>query len=74
MQNTKILLVDDDAEDRAIIMDAIYQWIVQKWIYPGELIIVAIVLALVPYLLIRGPVNRIARRFMRRDVEQPVNE
>lgn len=58
----------------AIIMDAIYQWIVQKWIYPGELIVVAIVLALVPYLLIRGPVNRVARRFMRRDVEQPVNE
>ena len=45
----------------AIVMDVIYQWIVQKWIYPGETLIVAIVLAVIPYLLIRGPVNRIAR-------------
>ncbi len=51
----------------AIIMDVIYQWIVQKWIYPGETIVVAIVLALVPYLIVRGPVTRIARRFMRRE-------
>jgi len=46
----------------AIIIDLIYQWTVQRWVYPGELIVVAIVLALVPYLLIRGPVNRVARR------------
>jgi hypothetical protein len=46
----------------AIIMDVIYQLIVLRWIYPGETVIVAVVLALVPYLLIRGPVNRIARR------------
>ncbi len=46
----------------AIIIDVIYQWTVQRWVYPGELIVVAIVLALVPYLLIRGPVNRVARR------------
>ena len=50
----------------AIIMDVIYQWIMQKWIYPVEVIVVAIVLALVPYLLVRGPVTRIARRLMRR--------
>jgi hypothetical protein len=47
----------------AIIMDVIYQLIVLRWIYPGEVLIVAVVLALVPYLLIRGPVNRIARRW-----------
>lgn len=47
----------------AIIMDAIYQGIVLKWLYPGELVIVAIVLAVVPYLLIRGPVNRFVRRW-----------
>ena len=52
----------------AIIIDLIYQWIVQRWVYPGELIVVAIVLALVPYLLIRGPVNRLARRLGRREV------
>jgi len=46
----------------AVIMDVIYQWIVTRWIYPLEVVIVAILLAVVPYLLIRGPVNRIARR------------
>lgn len=46
----------------AIIIDAIYQYIVFRWFYPGEAIMVAAILALVPYLLIRGPVNRIARR------------
>ena len=46
----------------AVIMDVIYQWIVLRWIYPGELLLVAVFLAVVPYLLVRGPVNRIARR------------
>jgi hypothetical protein len=43
-------------------MDVIYQWIVQRWIYPGETLIVAMALAVIPYLLLRGPVNRLARR------------
>ena len=47
----------------AIVMDAIYQFIVQRWIYPGELLITAILLAVVPYALIRGPINRIATRW-----------
>jgi hypothetical protein len=47
----------------AIVMDLIYQLIVLQWIYPLELILVAILLAVVPYLLIRGPVNRIVSRF-----------
>jgi len=42
-------------------MDVIYQYLVFRWFYPGEAVIVAFVLAFVPYLLIRGPVNRIAR-------------
>ena len=46
----------------AIVMDVIYQLIVFGWIYPLELILVAILLAVVPYLLIRGPVNRLVRR------------
>jgi len=45
----------------AIVMDVIYQLIVVRWVYPLETIIVAIMLAVVPYLLIRGPVNRVAR-------------
>jgi hypothetical protein len=46
----------------AMIMDLIYQLIVLQWIYPLELLMVAILLAVVPYLLIRGPVNRIVSR------------
>lgn len=54
----------------AVIMDVIYQWIVERWVYPVEVVIVAILLAVVPYVLIRGPVNRIARRW-RRKVDNP---
>ena len=46
----------------AIVIDGIYQFIVLRWFYPLEALIVAIVLGICPYLLIRGPVNRIARR------------
>ena len=47
----------------AIILDALFQLIVFKWIYPGEILLVAFLLALNPYLLVRGLVNRIARSF-----------
>ena len=43
-------------------LDAVYQFIVFRWFYPVEALLVATVLALVPYLLIRGPANRMARR------------
>jgi hypothetical protein len=46
----------------AVVLDVIYQIIVQRWVYPGEAALVAIILAIVPYLLVRGPVNRIAQR------------
>ena len=46
----------------AVIMDVVYQIIVHRWVYPGETVLVAIILAIVPYLLIRGPINRIVRR------------
>ena len=42
-------------------MDVIYQFIVLKTFYPGEAVIVAIALAVVPYMLLRGPFARIAR-------------
>jgi hypothetical protein len=45
----------------AIVMDLIYQVTVLRWFYPLQALIVAIVLALLPYILLRGPVNRIAR-------------
>lgn len=50
----------------AIVMDTIYQLMVLRWLYPLELLIVAIVLAVVPYLLICGPVNRLASWWHRR--------
>jgi hypothetical protein len=49
----------------AVILDAAYQIIQLGTFYPGEAIIVAIVLGFVPYLILRGPVARLARRFRR---------
>jgi len=46
----------------AIVMDVIYQVMVFRWVYPMEALIVAFLLACVPYLLIRGPIGRLARR------------
>jgi hypothetical protein len=46
----------------AIIIDLVYQLIVFRWFYPLEALIVAAILAFIPYLLIRGPVNRLMRR------------
>lgn len=46
----------------ALVLDAVYQVIELRWIYPGEMIIVAVVLAIVPYLILRGLVTRLARR------------
>lgn len=42
----------------AIVIDAIYQAIVLRWFYPGEALITATILAIVPYVLLRGPVRR----------------
>jgi hypothetical protein len=47
----------------AIILDVVYQIEVQHTVYPGEVVIVALFLAVVPYVLLRGPVNRLVRRF-----------
>ena len=54
----------------AIIMDLIYQVIVLRWFYPLEALIVTLVLAFLPYILPRGPVNRIAR-FLKSPPETP---
>lgn len=45
-------------------MDAIYQMKVFDTFYPVEALIIALVLAFVPYLLIRGPVERLASRWI----------
>jgi len=46
----------------ALAIDAVYQCIEVNWFYPGEALVVAVLLALVPYLLLRGPINRLFRR------------
>ena len=48
----------------ALGMDAIYQTVVLKTFYPGEMVVVALLLALLPYMLLRGPISRIARRWL----------
>ena len=45
----------------AVIIDTVYQLIVFRWVYPLEVVLVAFILACIPYLLVRGPANRIAR-------------
>ena len=45
----------------ATVMDAIYQYIVDRAVYPSEAVLVALILAVVPYLLVRGPIDRIVR-------------
>ena len=53
----------------ATVLDVIYELLVYHWVYPVQALIVATVLAIVPYLLIRGSVTRIARRFHSKRVE-----
>jgi hypothetical protein len=50
----------------ALVLDTVYQVIVFKGLRPVAGLIVAIVLAIVPYVLLRGPVNRLARRVPQR--------
>ncbi len=45
----------------ALILDVIYQAIEFHWLFPGEALIVAALLAIVPYLVFRGLVNRLHR-------------
>lgn len=51
----------------ALILEAVYQFKVGTF-YPGEALIVAFVLAIVPYVLLRGPANRLTPAKKREDV------
>jgi hypothetical protein len=46
----------------ALILDVVYQIVATRHVYPGEAIITAFLLAIVPYLILRGPVTRLARK------------
>ena len=49
----------------ALVMDAIYQFLVLRRFYLGEALVTVFVVAVLPYWLIRGPIARIARRWNR---------
>jgi hypothetical protein len=50
----------------ALVMDAIYQFMVLRRFYLGEALVTVFVVAVLPYLLIRGPIARLARHLNRR--------
>lgn len=50
----------------AIAMDVVYQVFVLHGLRPVQAVDVAVLLAIVPYLFVRGPVNRVARQLRRR--------
>lgn len=43
----------------ATVLDIIYQVIVVRWIYPLETLVTAFFLAIIPYSILRGPLNRL---------------
>ncbi len=45
-----------------VVMDVIYQALVLKTFYPAEAAVIALVLAFIPYVIIRGVVLRLTRR------------
>ena len=53
-----------------LVMDAIYQVIVLKRLYPAEAVIVALLFAFIPYVIMRGPATRIARWWYRASPHQ----
>jgi hypothetical protein len=49
----------------AVLLDVIYQWIVSRSLHLFDSAVVATTLAIIPYLLFRGPVNRLVRRLLK---------
>jgi hypothetical protein len=49
-----------------VVMDIIYQWKVLDTFRPGQSAVIAILLAFIPYLLLRGPFERIAHFWVAR--------
>jgi len=50
----------------ACVLDTTYQIMVLRSFYLGEMLVVAVVCAIVPYFLVRGPITRIARLLYRK--------
>ena len=51
-----------------IVMDLVYQLAFLGEFYPAEAALIAILLAFVPYALLRGPIGRVARHWIARQV------
>ena len=49
----------------AVVLDTTYQLLVLPAYYPLQVLIIAVAVAVVPYVLIRGPAARLARRLRR---------
>jgi hypothetical protein len=49
-----------------VVMDIVYQLVFLDKFYPAEAAIIAVLLAFVPYALLRGPIGRIARHWSAR--------
>ena len=45
----------------AVVLDTTYQLLVFGWVYPAEVLFIAVMCAVVPYFLVRGPITRVAR-------------
>jgi hypothetical protein len=45
----------------AVVLDTTYQLVVLRAFYPGELLFVAVACAIMPYLVLRGPVSLLMR-------------
>ena len=58
----------------AAVMDAVYQYLVHRGTHPLELLFTVTLLAVVPYLLIRGPAARVFRRVRPPKVISPSSE
>jgi len=51
-----------------VLMDVVYQVLIFHRIYAPQLIVIVLALAFLPYVVFRGPINRIARAWMTRRV------
>jgi hypothetical protein len=49
-----------------VVMDTVYQWVEFRTFYPMQAAVIAVLLAFVPYLLLRGPAERIAHHWIAR--------
>ena len=68
--NRRVLLRDGWSSIRnvfivAVIIDTIYQLVVLRGLRPIQGLLVAAVLAIIPYGLLRGPANRLTRTILR---------